>query len=128
MWSALHLDDGTHTHAVGVPQMPGFGVGYVQNGRRARRDRVASTSTAEVADERADHERAAIAVGPDELDARRSSRSRSAPIRLEAPDGRVSPLPARDVPGRARPTAAPALGWIEWNRNQAARALRRCPR
>src|SRR5262249_2972581 len=32
MWSALHLDDGSHTHAVGLPEMPGFGVGYVQRG------------------------------------------------------------------------------------------------
>ncbi len=32
MWSGLHLDDGTHTHAVAVPQMPSFGVGYVQRG------------------------------------------------------------------------------------------------
>ena len=32
MWSALHLEDGTHTHAVAIPQLPGFGVGYVQQG------------------------------------------------------------------------------------------------
>ena len=38
MWSALHLDDGTHTHAVAIPQLPGFGVGYVQRGGVDRRD------------------------------------------------------------------------------------------
>ncbi|BBX47217.1 phosphotransferase [Mycobacterium cookii] len=33
MWSAFHLDDGTHTHAVTVPGMPGGrAVGYTQRG------------------------------------------------------------------------------------------------
>jgi hypothetical protein len=27
IWSGLHLSDGTHVHAVGVPQIPGYGVG-----------------------------------------------------------------------------------------------------
>ena len=39
MWSGLHLDDGTHTHAVAIPQMPGMGVGYVQREGELR-DRV----------------------------------------------------------------------------------------
>ncbi len=30
MWNGLHLDDGTHVHVVTIPELDGFGVGYVQ--------------------------------------------------------------------------------------------------
>ncbi len=30
MWNGLHLDDGTHIHVVTIPELEGFGVGYVQ--------------------------------------------------------------------------------------------------
>lgn len=114
MWSALHLEDGTHTHAVGIPQMPGYGVGYVQRGDAL--DEITSvTATAEVA---ADGlvSRARIVSGPDELDVDIEPLAFGA-LRLEAPDGRVSHFPR----AMCRATTADGrtgLGWIEWNRVQ----------
>ena len=36
IWSALHLDDGTHLHGVNIkiPGVPPFSIGYVQDARR----------------------------------------------------------------------------------------------
>ncbi|PRC54458.1 phosphotransferase, partial [Mycobacterium sp. ITM-2017-0098] len=31
MWTAFHLEDGTRVHAVTVPDVPGYCIGYVQN-------------------------------------------------------------------------------------------------
>ena len=38
MWSALHLDDGTHLHGVNIriPGVPAVSIGYVQDRRRQR--------------------------------------------------------------------------------------------
>ena len=78
----------------------GFGVGYVQRERRGDRDRPVA-ATEEVADDGLVDER------PARDRAERSSQLEVEPLafgalRLVAPDGRVSPLPARDVPGRRR--------------------------
>jgi hypothetical protein len=116
MWSALHLDDGTHTHAVAIPQMPGFGVGYVQRG-----EQIAEISSVEASEEIAGNgliERARIASGPDLLEIDVEPLGFGA-LRLEAPDGRVSLFPramcrVRTADGR------PGAGWVEWNRVQRA--------
>ena len=66
MWSALHLEDGTHTHAVAIPQLPGFGVGYVQQG-----DAIAEISSVEATEKLSDDgliETARIVSEPDGLD------------------------------------------------------------
>ena len=114
MWSALHLDDGTHTHAVTVPTHPDFGVGYVQRGD-ALTELAAISSAAEVS---ADGLTAAASIGmpPGELDIELEPLAFGA-LLLEAPDGRVSHFPralcrARTADGRS------GLGWVEWNRNQ----------
>src|SRR5829696_8666214 len=90
MWSALHLEDGTHTHAVGVPQMPGFGVGYVQKGGEVS-EITSVTATEEVAENGLITE-AKIASGPDELELAVEPLA-FGPILLIAPDGRVSHFP-----------------------------------
>jgi hypothetical protein len=114
MWSALHLDDGTHTHAVGVPQMPGYGVGYVQ-----REDVVTEITTVTATEEVGDDgliRAARIVSGPDALDVDVEPVAFGA-LYLEAPDGRVSHFPramCRVSTGDGRT----GVGWVEWNRNQ----------
>ena len=116
MWSALHLEDGTHTHAVGVPQVPGHGVGYTQRDGELR-EIESVTATAEIGpDELFTSTR--IVSGPDELVVDLEPTGFGA-VRLEAPDGRVSLFPramcrARTADGRS------GVGWVEWNRVQRA--------
>lgn len=114
MWSGLHLEDGTHTHAVGVPQMPGYGVGYVQRGGELA-EITAVTATEEVAPNGL-IERATIESGPGELKLDVEPLAFGA-LRLDAPDGRVSMFPR----AMCRVTAADGrsgTGWVEWNRVQ----------
>ena len=113
MWSALHLDDGTHTHAVTVPTHPDFGVGYVQRGDGLT-ELGAISSTAEVADDgltaprRSGCRRASSTSSSSRSPSARScsrrptAASRTSRARCAGPDGR-------------RPQG---LGWVEWNRNQ----------
>lgn len=114
MWSALHFDDGTHTHAVGIPQMPGFGVGYVQ-----RQGQLVEITSVQAREEVADDElikHAQIRSEPDGLEIEVEPLAFGA-LRLEAPDGRLSLFPramcrVRSGDGRA------GVGWVEWNRVQ----------
>ena len=114
MWSALHLEDGTHLHAVGVPQMPGYGVGYVQRDEDIAE--VNSLQMSEVLTENGLIERARMVLGPGELGLEIEPLAFGA-LRLEAPDGRLSLFPramcrVRTNDGRV------GWGWVEWNRVQ----------
>lgn len=114
MWSAFHLDDGTHTHEVTIPQMPGFAVGYTQ-----RDGEVAEIEGGQASETVADNgliTAARLVAGPDDLVIDVVPRAFGA-LRLEAPDGRVTHFPramatVRTSDGRT------GTGWIEWNRNQ----------
>ncbi len=114
MWSGLHMADGRRLHAVGVPGMPDFGVGYLQQG-----DELEEITAVEALEQ----------YGPDSITT--SARINARPVGLEldveplafgpilltAPDGRVSHF----VRAMCRVTdadGATGLGWIEWNRNQ----------
>lgn len=116
MWSALHLEDGTHTHAVAIPQMPGYGVGYAQ-----RDGDVSEIETLHASEDVAANgliTRAHFSSQPGELEIDVEPVAFGA-IRLEAPDGRVSHFPramcrVRTADGRE------GCGWVEWNRNQPA--------
>jgi hypothetical protein len=112
MWSALHFDDGSHTHAVAIPQLPGFGVGYVQRGGELAE--ITSVQTSEQVSTNGLIERDRIRSEPDGLDVEIEPLAFGA-LRLEAPDGRLSLFPramcnARAADGRA------GVGWVEWNR------------
>jgi hypothetical protein len=115
VWSALHLDDGTHTHAVGVPQVPKFAVGYVQ--RDGQITEVGSVATTEEVTADGLVSRATIASGPDpELELALEPLAYG-PVLLVSPDGRVSHF----VRAMCRVDAGDGrsgLGWVEWNRNQ----------
>jgi hypothetical protein len=114
MWSALHFEDGTHSHAVGVPQVPGFGVGYVQNGGEV--SEITTVNATELVADNGLITEARIISGPDELDIAVEPLA-FGPVLLVAPDGRRTEFPramcrVRTSDGRI------GTGWVEWNRNQ----------
>jgi hypothetical protein len=112
MWSGLHLSDGTHIHAVGVPQMPGYGVGYVQRGEElAEVDAVTATETVATSGL---IEEAQIELGPPPLQLKVQPLAFGA-LRLEAPDGRVSMFP-RAMCAITTDDGRSGSGWVEWNR------------
>ncbi len=114
MWSGLHLKDGTHIHAVGVPQMPGYGVGYIQHGDELSEvDAVTATETVAA---NGLIEQPRIVLGPPELQLDVEPLAFGA-LRLEAPDGRVSLFP-RAMCRIAAADGRTGTGWVEWNRVQ----------
>jgi hypothetical protein len=117
MWSALHFCDGTHTHAVGIPQMPGFGVGYVQ--RDGRLVEITSVAATEVVASNGLIERATISSEPDQLEVKVEPLAFGA-LRLEDPDGRLSLFPRAMCRVRAG-DGRQGWGWVEWNRVQRDR-------
>ena len=114
MWSALHLDDGTHTHAVSVPTYPDFGVGYVQ--RDGQLTELANVSSTEQIAQNGLIATAQITMSPGDVEVEVEPLAFGA-ILLEAPDGRISHFPRAMC--RVRTTdSRRGLGWVEWNRNQ----------
>ena len=116
MWSALHLDDGTHTHAVAVPEMPGFGAGYVQ--REGELVEVTGVVTGEEVAENGLITGSRIEMTPGDVAVAVEPLAFGA-ILLESPDGRISHFPR----AMCRVTAddgRTGFGWVEWNRNQPA--------
>jgi hypothetical protein len=117
MWSALHLEDGTRLHAVQLrmPHAPALGVGYAQP---------ASGGLVELARVDASEQlgadglitRAELALEPGELRLQATPLA-FAPLRLVAPDGRVSHFP-RAMCGVRTADGRSGVGWIEWNLNQ----------
>ncbi len=120
VWSAIHLDDGTHLHGVDIriPGMPPIGIGYSQ---RAGEPLVELQSVT-----------AQYALGADDLPVSTTLNLQPgdievtvdiqghAPVLLVAPGddgaGRVSQFPrawakVRTADGRS------GIGWLEWNRN-----------
>lgn len=116
VWSALHLDDGTHIHGVDlrIPGAPPMGVGYRQ---RAGAPLVEASSVA--ARETFGDDDLPIAT---ELDIDRGDLVASfdvrghAPVLLRDTDGRLSRFPR--AWGRVTTTdGRTGVGWMEWNRN-----------
>jgi hypothetical protein len=115
VWSALHLDDGTHLHGVDIrmPGAPAFGLGYIQTV-----DRPLVELQSVVAREGFGDNGLPISttLELDGLTATVDVRGH-APVLLTSRDGRVSHFP------RAWATVTTAdgrtgVGWVEWNRNQ----------
>jgi hypothetical protein len=114
MWSAFHLDDGTHTHEVTIPQLPGFAVGYAQ-----RNGEVVEIENGQSSETVADNgliTAATLTSGPDALELEVTPQAFGA-LRLVAPDGRVTHFPRAMATVRAS-DGRTGTGWIEWNRNQ----------
>jgi hypothetical protein len=116
VWSAGHLEDGTRFHGVVFrpPDTPPLGVGYLQppEGGVIELERV-------TASEEVDREGliASAQIGLGELELQVEPLA-FGPLRLEAPDRRVSEFPramCAVVAGDGRRGAA----WLEWNRNRS---------
>ncbi|MDX1872878.1 phosphotransferase [Mycolicibacterium sp. 120266] len=115
VWSALHLEDGTHLHGVDIriPGVPPVGIGYRQH----------AGELVELQSVRADKTFAdnglplttTLTLAPGDLEVQVHVRGH-APVLLVASDGRVSQFPrawttVTTADGRA------GTGWVEWNRN-----------
>ncbi|MGH3970754.1 MAG: phosphotransferase, partial [Mycobacterium sp.] len=117
LWSALHLDDGTHLHAVDIriPGAPPIAIGY----RQGRDGTVSELQTIDASEDFAANglpNGATLALDSGEVAVTVEVRGH-APVRLVAPDGRISEFP------RAWATITTAdgrsgVGWLEWNRNR----------
>ncbi len=114
VWSAGHLEDGTRLHGVEfrLPGAPPIGVGYAQppDGGIVELDRVAATETVG-----ADGLITAARIVYDELSLEIRPLA-FAPLRLEAPDGRISEFPRAMCEVRAE-DGRRGVAWVEWNRN-----------
>jgi hypothetical protein len=116
VWSALHLDDGTHLHAVNIriPGVPDVGIGYVQD-RAGTVTELQTVANRETFDADGLPATATLAVDPGGITATIDVRGH-APTRLVGWDGKVSQFP------RVWATVSTAderrgVGWLEWNRN-----------
>ncbi len=117
VWSALHLQDGTHLHGVDlrIPGAPPMGVGYLQppggplielqavTAREAFGDNDLPVTTE-------------LKLKPGDVTATVEIKGH-APVLLTATDGRVSQFPrawatVKTADGRT------GVGWLEWNRSQ----------
>lgn len=119
VWSALHLDDGTHLHGVDlrIAGMPPVSVGYIQPAGEPVIETTSVTAEAALAANGLPLT-TTLTMEPGPVVAEIDIRGH-APVRLVAPDGRVSFFPrawaaVRTADGRG------GVGWLEWNRNQPA--------
>jgi len=116
VWTALHLDDGTHVHAVDMrlPGIPPMGIGYIQRAGEPLVELQAVTAREEFGDDDLPTG-TTLELSPGGLTASIDIRGH-APVLLTSKDGRVSQFPrawatVTTTDGRT------GVGWIEWNRN-----------
>jgi len=114
MWSAGHLDDGTRFHGVEfrLPGTPPLGGGYLQppDGGVVELD---SVSASEEVGADGLITAAEISLGDVRL---KVDPAAFGPLRLEAPDGRVSQFPRAMCRVQAD-DGRTGVAWVEWNRN-----------
>ncbi len=117
VWSAAHLDDGTHLHAVELrlPGMPTLGAGYAQQPGEPLVELTGVTADETL---RTDClvDDARLLLDPVGLDLELRPLAH-APLRLVAEDGRVSHF-ARSICGVRCADGRTGLAWVEWNLNQ----------
>ena len=116
VWSALHLDDGTHLHAVEVriPDAPRVGTGYTQF-RDEPLVELEQVTAREMFAANSLPVSAALAVEPGGVVANCEVLAH-APVRLAADDGRISEFPRAWV-AVTMADGRTGTGWMEWNRN-----------
>ena len=117
VWSALHLDDGTHLHGVDlrIPGMAPVSVGYSQPPGAPVIETTSVRAEAEFADNGLPVS-TTLTMNPGPIIATVDIRGH-APVRLVAPDGRVSFFP-RAWAVVHTDDGRDGVGWLEWNRNQ----------
>ena len=118
VWSALHLDDGTHLHGVEmrIPGAPRIGIGYSQRAGEPLVELQTVTAYEEFGDD--DLPRGArLELSPGDLTVTIDIRGH-APVLLTSSDGRVSRF-ARAWAAVTTADGRTGIGWVEWNRNQS---------
>ncbi len=116
IWSALHLDDGTHLHGVDIriPGAPTLSVGYVQ-GANGDVTELQTVESREAFGPNGLPSSATLVLNPGEITADVEMRGH-APVLLTAADGRVSQFP-RVWASVSTADGRTGVGWLEWNRN-----------
>ena len=116
MWSAVHLDDGTHLHGVNIriPGVPAVSVGYVQ-GRDGKVIDLETANSEEAFGDNGLPLGATLSLHPGDITGDVEVRGQ-APVGLIAPDGRVSQFPRAWV-SLTTTDGRTGVGWMEWNRN-----------
>ena len=117
VWSALHLDDGSHLHGVDlrIPGAPPLGVGYLQQPGEPLVELQAVTARETFADNGLPLQ-TTLTLDPGDVTATVDIRGH-APVLLTSPDGRVSHFP-RAWAAVTTADGRTGVGWLEWNRNQ----------
>lgn len=117
MWSALHLDDGTHLHGVNIqlPGTPAFSVGYVQDSG-GNLTELQAVNFREAFGSNGLPQNTTLILKPGDITANIDVRAH-APVRLNASDWRVSHFPRAWV-AVVTTDGRSGVGWMEWNRNQ----------
>lgn len=120
MWSALHLEDGTHLHAldIDIPNVGPVGIGYVQDSGQL-------TELHTVRNPRAFGANGlplnmSLSLEPGEVAGDIDIRGH-APVVLTGPDGQISEF-ARAWVRIDTKDGRTGVGWMEWNRNRTPRA------
>lgn len=116
VWSALHLNDGTHLHAVDLrlPGTPRIGIGYVQRGDAPLME-VQTISSEETFDDNGLPLRTTMTLDPGDVTAVFEPIGHG-PMRMELPDGQVIAF-ARSWGALTTIDGRTGIGWAEWNRN-----------
>jgi hypothetical protein len=115
VWSALHLDDGTHLHGVDIriPGAPALGIGYLQRPARPLIE-LQAIKARETFGANGLPQHTTLTYG--DLSATIDIRGH-APVLLTGPDGRISLFP-RAWATVTTDDGRTGVGWVEWNRNQ----------
>ncbi len=116
VWSAVHLDDGTHLHGVDlqIPGMAPVSVGYVQSPGHPLVETTSVAADSEFADDGLPL-RSTLVIRPGPVTVIAETIGH-APVRLVSPEGRVSLFPRAWVAVRTDDGRS-GVGWLEWNRN-----------
>ncbi|MGH3580460.1 MAG: phosphotransferase [Mycobacterium sp.] len=115
VWSALHLEDGTHLHGVDIriPGIPPVGIGYLQKGDEFVE--LQSVSAEKAFGDNGLPVSTSIALAPGDVSVSVEVKGH-APVLLTSPDGKVSHFPRAWVSVTAD-DGRRGTGWVEWNRN-----------
>lgn len=115
VWSALHLEDGTHLHGVDlrIPGMSAVSVGYIQTPGRPVVETTSVSAESGFADDGLPLG-CTLGMQPGSLTVTTEAVAH-APVRLVSPEGRVSLFPRAWVAVRTA-DGRDGVGWVEWNR------------
>jgi hypothetical protein len=125
VWTAFHLDDGTHLHGVEVrpPGRPRFGVGYTQSKDAFIAELTSVVASEQVADDHLVRTATVTysAAGREDVVLKIKPIGHG-PLRLDALDGRVSYFPRSWAEVLAQ-DGRKGIGWIEWNLNEPRKMI-----